>query len=488
MTSTFHGIETSRRGLFSQQAAINTTGHNISNASTAGYSRQRVNLTAATSIEAYGMTHSTATGQLGTGVEVKSINRLRSAFLDQQFREQNAAKSTWTKQVDSLSMIEGIVNEPSETGLRTVLDNFYNAWSNLSKDPSSLTSRTLVAETATAMASTFNHISGQLTQYEQNLEEDIRTTAADVNSKLESIKSLNTQIRKLEAYGDDANDLRDQRDLLVDQLSGQMNITISESDTGYRITTGGTPLLDGDTITEVTAGSLKSAYDGKDLTSGELHGMMESRYQIVEGYLNKLNTLANTIANGNLTIDGLGTIKGVNALHKLGYTFEDPAQPGADFFTSTDNGTITAANFQFNPVLYSNPGLIATSMRLDGGTAVKGDNSLALYFAKLGDSMFSFDESSVGNGVIDSSITDYYSSIVGMLGVASQDAQRQLTNSTAQTEQVDSNRMAVSGVSLDEEMSNLIMYQQAYSASARVMTAIDEMLQKLINGTGRVGL
>lgn len=181
MTSTFHSIETARRSLFTQTAALNTTGHNIANANTEGYTRQRVNMQASLPIEAYGLLKSTVPGQMGTGVEFSSIDRIREMFLDDQYRGENAAFGNWSLQADTLSKLEAIVNEPSDTGIRTVLDNFWKSWSDLSKNPEDPTARKIVVQTAQSLTDAMNYMSTQL----NNLERDL-TTNIDVKAKRSS--------------------------------------------------------------------------------------------------------------------------------------------------------------------------------------------------------------------------------------------------------------------------------------------------------------
>lgn len=161
MTSTFHGLETAKRSIFTTQTALNTTGHNISNANTVGYSRQRVNFSAARPIEAYGYSHSTAAGQLGTGVEATSITRVRDKFLDSQYYSEYKWLGNYTVQTDTLDKLETIVNEPSDTGLQTVISNFWNSWSDLSKTPESSDGRAVLVEQTKAMMDAFNYTSKQ---------------------------------------------------------------------------------------------------------------------------------------------------------------------------------------------------------------------------------------------------------------------------------------------------------------------------------------
>ncbi|WP_308636646.1 flagellar hook-associated protein FlgK [Paenibacillus silvisoli] len=525
MSSTFHGIETAKRSLFTQTAALNTTGHNIANANTAGYSRQVVSMTASRPMEYPGLSRSVAPGQLGTGVEFTSITRIRQSYLDDQFRNESKSLGGWEIQTDTLSKLESIMNEPSESGIRTVLDNFWKSWSDLSKDPESVTSRKIVRENAIALTDAFNQTSRQLSDLSADLTNNIQVKVDEINSITQTIANLNSEIQRVEGLGDDANDLRDQRDLLTDDLSKIVNITVLNTAQGYNISIGGIELTAGGATTKITYDTLDEAFgngDGTgDLKNGEVFGMFFSKEKYIADYQKQLDVLANTVANGDVTItipagsilpegttlrDENGNdiqfagpareltkdikviVNGLNGLHKLGYTFSTPAKNGEDFFTS-GSGEITASSIRLNANIAADASLIATSLRTSGTgqneTAVKGNNTLAVLMFALKDNKFSF--SSTGNGVTSGSIDDFYRSVVGQLGVQSQEAMRQLNNQQVLVEQVESRRQSISGVSIDEEMSNMIKYQHAYGAASRFMTAYDEMLEKLINGTGTVG-
>jgi len=513
LRSTFHTLETSKRSLFTQQAAINTVGHNIANANTRGYSRQVVSMTAARPIEAYGLTRSTIPGQLGTGVEFTDIRRIRTSFLDDQYRNQNKLVGTYSIQADTLDKLEAIINEPSDSGIRTVLEQFWNAWSDLSKDPENVTGRKIVRESALALIDAFNSISRQLDDLSADLTTNIEVKATEINTIIGTIASLNTEIRRIEGLGDKANDLRDQRDLLVDDLSRIANVSVIESEAGYTISIGGMIVVDGSTATPVTAQALVGAYQNGDLDSGEIHGMIVSRDVYVADYRRQLDSLANTLANGEIQVtipagsyippsvastlnppltsplanNTVVTVKGINGLHQLGYTLE--GGPADRFFTTSDGSTtFTAGNLRLNSAIEDDVNKIATSMRLDaGGAVVRGNNTLALLMSELKDTRFTFDETSTGNGVTSATLGSYYNALVGEIGVIANRMKRNMLNSQMQLDQVDANRQSVSGVSLDEEMSDLIRFQHAYNAAARLMTSFDEILNKLINGTGVVG-
>lgn len=517
MRSTFHGIETAKRSLFTQQAALQTTGHNIANANTAGYSRQVVNMTAARPIEAVGMMHSAVPGQLGTGVEFTSITRVREKFLDDQFRNENKNLGSWEVQSDTLEKIEAIVSEPSDSGIRTVMDNFWKSWSELSKNPEDVTGRKIVRENAIALADSFNLTSKQLKDLSNDLTENINVKVSEINSISSTIANLNNEIQRIEGLGDNANDLKDQRDLLTDQLSKIANIQVQDTPQGYSITLGGAALVNGGTSTATSAAILTTAFNSGALNSGEVHGMFLSRDRYVADYQKQLDTMANTLVNGEFTItipkdsvlpegtilegitysgenrkltsDITVKINGINGLHQLGYTLGNPPTKGVPFFTTKDNsGTITAESIQLSAMIVASGDNIATSLRTIGSGAdenvVKGNNGLALLMSQLKDVKFTINS---GTGVMTGTVDDYYRSIVGQLGVQSMEASRNLTNQQSLVDQVSSRRESVSGVSLDEEMANMIKFQHAYNAAARAMTTFDETLDKVINGMGTVG-
>lgn len=532
MTSTFHSIETARRSLFTQTAALSTTGHNIANANTEGYTRQRVNMKASIPIEAYGLNNSTVPGQLGTGVEFGSIDRIRETFLDDQFRGENSSFGSWSIQSDTLDKLEAIFAEPSDTGLSTVLDNFWKSWSDLSKNPEDSTARKIVVQTAQSLTDALNYMSRQLDNLDTDLASSVTVKGTEIQGYISSIANLNSSIFKIESMGDKANDLRDQRDLLTDKLSKIANINVVQAENGYNISLGGVLLVQGGTVAAtVNSELLNNAYASGDLKSGEVFGMISSSKNNVADYKSQLDNIANTIATGDVQVtlpkgsvlpegtiltnevsitgadgavsmlaagssfprgatlnsDVKTTVAGLNGLHQLGYTMDGTLNPGKPLFTTSGSNTgITAGNITFNSEIASDTNLLATSLRTSGKDdsekVVKGNNTLALLLStqQLG----SFTSPTTG---ITTTPSAFYKTLIGQLGVQAQEATRQTENSNSLVEQVNARRQSVSGVSLDEEMSNMLVFQHAYSAAARFMTTYDEMLDKLINSTGTVG-
>ncbi|WP_248929414.1 flagellar hook-associated protein FlgK [Paenibacillus hamazuiensis] len=533
MRSTFGGIEIAKRSLFTQQAALSTTGHNIANANTDGYSRQVVNMVASRPIEYPGIMRSNVPGQMGQGVEFDHINRVREKFLDNQFHNENKNLGDWTVRKDTLDKLEAIVNEPSDTGIRQVIEGFWSAWQELSKSPENTTARVLVKERALSLTDAFNHTSKQLSDLSSDLTENIGAKVNEINSITGQIAKLNEEIYRIEGLGNDANDLRDQRDLLMDDLSKIVNISYTEEDKGYNVKMGNVQLVSGNTNPTIfTQQTLEAAY-GKDLNSGEVYGMIYSRDKTVADYQFQLDSMLKALVQGDMKVtipkgavmaegtkltvvnaDGTTTektftgtleertvaddtpviVKGFNGLHQLGYAGSNPPKTGIPFFTLKPGTTeFNAANITVNPDIVNDPSNVSTAMRTfidtDGvEKVVKGNNDMALLAANVSNIRVNFDPSKTGRpSLTDGTFDEFFRSIVGELGVQSQEATRQATNQQILVEQVQSRRMAVSGVSLDEEMSNMIKFQHAYNAAARALTTFDEMLDKVINGMGVVG-
>ncbi|PYI51176.1 flagellar hook-associated protein FlgK [Paenibacillus flagellatus] len=527
MRSTFGGIEISKRSLFSHQAALTTTGHNVANANTRGYSRQVVNLVAAKPMEAVGFMRSAIPGQSGQGVEFTSITRIREKFLDGQYYNENKSLGEWSVRNDTLEKLEAIINEPTDTGVRQVIENFWNAWQELSKNPDNLTARSVVKESAIALTDAFNHTAKQLNDLSADLTDNINVKVTEINTTVQQIARLNEEIFRVEGLGNDANDLRDQRDVLLDDLSKVINVNVTETDSGYNVRMGGIELVNGrEVLTQFDAQALEDAGANGDLSSGEVYGMILSRDSFVASYRNELDTMIRSFVSGDTEVTlpkgavipagtTIGdktyngsildrtleeplktTIKGFNGLHSLGYALSNgEAKQGGVFFEALDGGDITAANIRVNPDIVNNVENIASAMRtyLDPADnkvkVVKGNNDLALLAAGLRSNKFDFSSNSLeGTVALNSGTLDeFFRAVVGKLGVQTQEATRQATNQKVLVEQVESRRQSVSGVSMDEEMANMIKFQHAYNAAARALTVQDEILDKVINGMGVVG-
>lgn len=232
MRSTFHSLEVARRGLVTQQTALQTVGHNIANANTPGYTRQRVNFAQTEPYPPASMNRPQIPGQMGTGVEAGSIQRVRESFLDIQYRSENNKVGYWESRADSLQKMEEIMNEPSETGLSTTLDRFWQAFQDLAVNPTNAGARSVVRQRGLAVAETFGYLSGSITSVQQDIKNEMDVTIKQVNSLTQQINRLNKQIGETEPHGYLPNDLYDERDRLIDELSQIVNIKTTPVNSG----------------------------------------------------------------------------------------------------------------------------------------------------------------------------------------------------------------------------------------------------------------
>lgn len=534
MPSTFFNLEIGKRGLFAQQAGLNTVSQNVANANTPGYSRQRVDFVTTPSIYYPSMNRSTEAGQMGTGVESGQITRVREAFLDAQFRNESATSGEWEIRQDTLEKLQAIFNEPSDTGLSKVIDNFFLSWQTLGRNKD-MASRNTVRQATIDLVEMFNTVGAKLTQLDSDIAENVTAKVNEFNSITSQISDLNKQITTLEVLGDKANDLRDQRDYLVDKLSKTAGATGKELPDGtYQLSVGNTVILSG------ANPPVQLAYDPATNTttfpvpSGEIGGMMFSRSNIISGYQDQLDSMINGMVNGqiesklpsdytfdasvttlpyDLTLNDGTTVKagtaidpayrtlpkgttivfqGMNGLHQFGYTATQPtSQAGALFETTDGSTTFNARNIKVAQAILDNVQNIASSdatyVDANGKTQAKeGNGDLAFMLGEAVSSTINFRDGLPPNGSIlaKGSVNDYMRAMIGQLGLQTQTAERQVKNQDALLSQIDNRRQSISGVSLDEEMSNLIRFQQAYAASARVVNTADQILDTIINRMG----
>ena len=447
--STFMGLETTLRGILAQQLALDVTGHNIANANTVGYSRQRASLVATDPYTVPGVTRPPQAGQLGTGVDVDQYERVRDAFVDIQLRAQTMLNGANQATQDGLQQVEQAFNEPSDSGLNSLLAKYWSAWQDVSNSPENLATRQALAAAASSLAGGFNQVSQQLSTLQSQTATNVTYTINDVNSIGTQIAALNDAIAKSTVTGDHPNDLLDQRDLLIDKLSELGNVALANGANGaVDVSIGGAALVTGATSATLAEASLTS------LTSGKLSALVRLRDTTIPGYQTQLNTIASTL------------ISQTNTAHAAGFDLSGTA--GGTFFTGTDAATIGV-----NSALVTNPALIAAS-----GNGQPGNAAAALAINTLRGTVV------IGSATIDQA----YSQLVTRIGSDSQEAQRSLDTSSLLASTLQSKRDSVSGVSLDEEMTNMVRFQRGYQASARALSAMDDMLDTLITRTGRVGL
>lgn len=494
MSSTFGGLNIVGRGLAAQQVSLETVGHNIANANTVGYSRQNVNLVTTNPQSGYG---ANGTYQTGTGVNISSITRARDTFVDKQMWKESSSLGYGQTMEYSLGKIEGVFQEPSDTGLQTVLNQFWTSLQTLSTNASDEGARTMVQQRGVEVVNAVKYASQQLQDLATDINSTLDVKVNSINQITNEISSLNRQIVNVETGGTDhANDLRDRRDTLVDQLSTLANVTVTEDKAGnYNIQTSGIPLVDGVNAQKLSTASTKDpiydylvknvVIDGGNqivnFTNGEMKGLLDGRDSSqsgVRGYLDQLNTISQFL------------LQDFNDVHKAGVGTDGIA--GRNFFgVATTNYTTWTpttgsggwiSELQVNPLITDpNSGLAKIAAKTN--TAIPQGNGSGDNAVLLGNMLKTKVSPTLGNASLDS----YYSSLIGALGVQSQDAQRQTDNEKTLIAQITNWRESTSGVNMDEEMTNMVKFQKGYNAAARVLTTMDEMLDKLINSTGTVG-
>ncbi|WP_101843029.1 flagellar hook-associated protein FlgK [Halobacillus sp. Marseille-P3879] len=510
MGSTFGGLEVAKSGLFAQQSALSTTGHNISNANTEGYTRQRVNFEQAGPYPPSSRNRPEIPGQIGGGVTAGAIERIRDGYLDDQYRAENNKSGYYESRSDALGRLEEVMNEPSEDGLSKTMDRFWDSLQDLSVDPEDSGARSVVRQRGQAVAETFNYLSDKLNGLKGDIGKEADVTTKDINSMASQINSLNQQIAEVEPHGQVPNDLYDERDNLIDKLSEQVNIEVtyenppSSADamaTGKaNITLIGESgeamepkLVDG---SDNSTNEIQVNYDEDQLaenvtlgdeefsiseftSAGKLKGLLDSG-----GFVNEDGEADGTMENMLMDLDKMATgfAQEFNEVHTGGESLNS-IEDGADvpdFFQmdgEKEDGVIKglAGTLDITDEIKEDTDHIAAAKDPYAGD---GDNASALAEVQNQSNELFGEETS---------LDDYYESLIGSMAVEAQEANRMKGNADTLKESAQEQRDSVSSVSLDEEMTNMIKFQHAYNASARNITTIDELLDRVINQMGVVG-
>lgn len=461
------GLQTGIRALKAQQRALNVVGHNIANANTEGYSKQRAELTTTLPHTIPGMHNKAHAGQVGTGVQVKEIVRMRDLYMDSRFRKENSSVGEWQKRFDSLYEVGLIMNEPSESGLRHSLDQFWSSFQELHNDPTNGAVRSTVRTRASTLADVFKSLRGQLEDYRKLIDNHLEGRVNDINSISYRIADLNDQIAKVVASGDHPNDLLDRRDALLDELSTYASIDVQYDELqranvsiyGYQLVTRDQvsemkavedPGLDGLTTIKWVNTDQPVKFNG-----GEIKAILEARDEMIVNYIDHLDTMANTV------------ITEYNRVHETGYGL-DGVSTGYKLFSGNDASDISVHADILDEVNGLNRIAAAGIPNKDSN----GDKALEM--SKLKDALL------MNSGT--TSMHDYWTGVVSQLGVDTERAEQMADNQSILTAQLESNRQSVSGVSLDEEMADLIKYQHAYNAAAKLIQTESELLDTLVNG------
>ncbi len=433
---TLQGLQTALSGLLAEQQALDITGNNIANSNTEGYTRESVVMQPSPPIVIPALSTKTGEGaQLGTGVSVATYTRIRNFYLDAQYRSQNSALSASSTQAEELAQAQSAFNEPSSTGIASQMSAFWTAWSSLANSPTSEAAKQGVVSAAQQLTTSINELSGQLTTISGQVGEQVSALtgpSGEVQSYANQIAQLNGQIKLAEQAGQQPNSMLDQRDLLLDKLSSLAKVTVSQQPDGTDTVSFGDaskPLVEGTSVNwpqtiTAAAGGQLGALLGLTSPTGALTALSSS-----------LDSVASTLAET------------VNALHT-----------STPIFSGTTAATLKVA-------------VTAAQVKASGSEAA-GGNAVALAIANL------------RGGAAEQG----YAALVQQVGASVRTAQDEEATAKTTLTTINDQRQSVSGVSLDEEMTNLISFQRGYQASARTLTAMDSMLETLIEHTGQVGL
>lgn len=433
MSGLLGSLHSAKSGMVVSQASIQTTSHNINNINTPGYTRQRVEQSAKSAYSNPGFNSSLGAGQMGTGVEATDVIRIRNTFYDYQYRSESHNYGEISIRYDYYNSMENIFNEPSDKAISSSINDFYNKWHELSKDPYNVGAKNIVVETSKYLANNINTVYNKLDNLQVNVDNRFKTTLDDINKMMSDLAELEKNIKIVEGSGKTPNDLLDNRDRIIDELGFKVDLTNPKvQEKLQEIHSSGGKLTEADVI-------------GKDsvFNSGELAGFVKMTDEI-KNYKDKLSNLSEGIA------------KTINEIYK------DEDSTKQDFFIFTKDGSPI---LQVNPELVKNP----SSMIMTSEIATKMYNSKN-------------EKVEIGDLPDKITINNFYNSIVQDLGQSTKAVIKEEENQSKLIKSIDKTRLGVSGVALDEEMVNLIQFQHAYNASAKVVSTIDSLLEVVING------
>jgi flagellar hook-associated protein 1 len=496
----FFGLYSAQRSILLAQTGINTVNHNIANANTPGYTRQRVDQEALPSLEV-ALTHGRqgGLGQLGQGATLQAITRVNNAFLAAQIRQENGTLQDQTLQSNILNQVEAVLGEPSDTGIQATMQAYFNAAQEVSLNPESTATRTVFIQAAEDMLTLFQAKGTQL----QDLRNQYVGTASNptsvansqlaqgvsqVNDIIERLATLNKNIVIVHGAGGQPNDLLDQRDQLLKTLSGLMDVTVTETGTGQvNVSLGGgsTPrqVLRGtqivDTLTIVPNTGINATQQpslvqlasnsttiNSEITTGTMGALLSTgsdQDPSILNTLNQLNTLLESVATATNTIQLAGRDLNGNT-------------PTSPVFALATGSSLSLFRYSVDPTLKSDPRLLAAASNdstATGGFAGVSDGRNALALARIKQTAYT----ALGNATP----TDYWNQTTANVGNAVAQSERLTTFQQDIVTGLDEQHSQASGVNVDQELIDLLRYQRAFEASAKLLSAFDQITQTIIN-------
>lgn len=479
--SSFGGLGIAVSGLFAQQRSLDTTGHNISNVNTPGYSRQNA-IHASSLPQAIGYNSAGIRLQKGTGVDATMIRQYRDEFLDNKMRRANKELGYWEAKQLGVEELEAIFNDFSEDGIQSAMNNFWSAWDQLSKPTGRLTARALVKENGIALVESVKQADQLLKNYRTSKDNEIKDTVDRINEITKEIARLNELVVKIEASGASANDFRDDRNILLDELSKLADIQVIHGKS-VAVLMEGRAVVDYDNFQKLKAvpdsdknGLVRLEWEGDGskviIQNGKMKALFDTRDALVDKFRLRLDEMVKGLASE------------INKIHRTGYGIKDNVQ--RRFFINSgnpDSDDINISNIAFNPELNDFDNIAAA---VDTPPYNNEDNRIALEIMELrSKGVFTqelYDESAGKYG-----FDEYYRNIILDLGKIGMEATITADAQKVMIRELDIKRGAIMDVSIDEEMSNLVRFEHSYNASARMINVMDEMLDIIVNRLGITG-
>lgn len=520
--STFSGLNAATSGLFAAQRVLDTIGHNIANQNTPGYTRQRANQSAAsaTAIE--------NGNYLGMGVKMSSISQIRDELLDIKYRNENTKKGYWSQNNVSFSQIENIFGEPKGNGIAKALNEFFTSIDSVLKNPDDPTAKQTFIETGLTFTRFVNNVIGKFETLISDADHDVNSLVTDINSKTKQIAELNKSILEAETQGGSANDLRDKRNTLIDELSEMADIRVNKSITTnnsgqkiekYQIEIGDHVVVDHDKSVEIKKAERQdhplyaASQKYNNPASDDLKNVKVTNLYFADGQQLNMNNIGGKLGATLQQRDSYGDpamgndVRGipyyVRAVNEFVKSFaakaNDIHQKGTDkngdkglplFTISGNSRQIDARNVTINPDIVNSVSKLAIGI---SGNQSDNKNFQELYSMRNKELKLEINQNiqghfktlDLGKGKPEDVIK---SLITSVLGVDAKEAKDNYKNQVTLSLEADMSRMEVSSVSENEELTNMVKFQHAYNASARMITTVDEMIDVLINRMGRVGL
>lgn len=459
-----------KSGLMVTKQAMTTTGHNIANVNSEGYSRQDVQTTSAPTIPGGRLT-------FGNGAWAKKVTRVSDEYLEKRIQAENKNFANAEEKDLYLHQTEQIFNESNNDGLNRLATRFFNEFRKLSSDPANTAIRASVREASGQLSSEVRRMDHELKEVAKNIDDRLEGYVRELNALAKEVRDLNIDIDKAELGGGEAPDLHDKRDLALKKLGAMADISTSKDNNGRVTVTlvGQIPIVNGESLTELNV--MRSPADEqtgkreghldiyvntpvpqkltKFFATGRLGALLEVRDKDINGAQTQINQVAHLITTE------------VNNLHRQGFGLDGAT--GRDFFQDGGDPERAASAMRISDNIANNLDAIAAAKE----PGSEGDNRMAVALSAVGELK--------GLGGTSSSILDVYNSMVSGLAVKTGASQKELVFQKDVLDQLQNVRESLVGVNLDEETANLVKFQHAYAASAKVLQVADETTQQILN-------